>query len=77
MYNYGYGYGSQDLTAYLIIAVIVLVVIFIIHFFLAKAVSLIAEEKGYDRSTWFAWCFWTGLMGFIAVCAMPDDYSGL
>ena len=73
MYRYGYGYSNQnDLVIYLILGIIVLVVVLVFHFFLSKEMSLVAEEKGYDRSKWFAWCFWTGLMGFIAVCAMPD-----
>ena len=72
MYSYRYGYVDSNPNNIIYIIIIIIIAAFILHIFLARAVSLMAEEKGYDRSTWFAWCFFTGIMGFIAVCAMPD-----
>ena len=37
-----------------------------------STVSDIAEDKGYEKRTWFHMCFWLGLPAYLIVCAMPD-----
>ena len=48
------------------------ILILAFHFILCSQASDVAQEKGFDKSTWFHMCFWTGPIAFIIVAAMPD-----
>ena len=49
-----------------------LLVFLFLNGLLASKASDIAEDKGYEKSTWFHMCFWLGLIAYIIVAAMPD-----
>ena len=49
-----------------------LLVFLLLNGLLASKASDIAEDKGYEKSTWFHMCFWLGLIAYIIVAAMPD-----
>lgn len=49
-----------------------LLVFLLLNGLLASKASDIAEDKGYEKSTWFHMCFWLGLISYIIVAAMPD-----
>ena len=51
--------------------IIIIVVLCLIGFLSSKA-SDIAQDKGYDKKTWFHMCFWLGPISFILIAAMPD-----
>ena len=57
------------MTAVIIITVIV---VLIFDALLASMASDVANDKGYDKSTWFHMCFWLGPISYIIVAAMPD-----
>lgn len=40
--------------------------------FLASKASGIADDKGYDKRTWFHMCFWLGPLSYVVIAAMPD-----
>lgn len=54
------------------ISIIVLVVLLCINGFLANKMSDAAENKGYDKRTYFHICFWLGVIGYLIVIALPD-----
>ena len=49
-----------------------LLVFLLLNGLLASKASDIAEDKGYEKSTWFHMRFWLGLIAYIIVAAMPD-----
>ena len=49
-----------------------LLVFLFLNGLLASKASDIAEDKGYEKSTWFHMRFWLGLIAYIIVAAMPD-----
>lgn len=52
--------------------VIALIILIAMKVILVSTVSDIAEDKGYEKRTWFHMCFWLGLPAYLIVCAMPD-----
>lgn len=53
-------------------AIIILIIALCLHGLLSSKASDIAQDKGYEKSTWFHMCFWLGPLSFIIVAAMPD-----
>ena len=63
-------FGGNTMTT--IITIAVLVVAFCLNGLLASKASDMAENKGYEKKTWFHMCFWLGLISYIIIAAMPD-----
>lgn len=55
-----------------LIWIIVLVVVLCLNGLLASKASDMAQDKGYEKGTWFHMCFWLGPISYIIVAAMPD-----
>lgn len=53
-------------------AIIVAVFMLIVSFYLAGIFNGIAYDKGYEDGRFFWICFWFGMIGYIAVAALPD-----
>lgn len=62
------GFGNMEL----IIVLIVLGVFLALNGLLASKASDMAQDKGYEKRTWFHMCFWLGPISYIIVAAMPD-----
>lgn len=54
------------------IIIIAVIVVLVINGILASSASNVAEDKGYEKRTWFHMCFWLGPISYIIVAAMPD-----
>lgn len=57
---------------YVLISIIVIVVALVLNGLLASKASDMAQDKGYDKRTWFHMCFWLGVISYIIVASMPD-----
>ena len=44
----------------------------LINYIIANAFQRIAEDKGYPERSYFLFCFFLGVAGYIMVCALPD-----
>lgn len=44
----------------------------IVNGILASKASDAADDKGYDKRTWFHMCFWLGPVAYLVVAALPD-----
>ena len=51
---------------------VILIVALCLHGLLCSKASDVANDKGYDKGTWFHMCFWLGPISFIIIAAMPD-----
>lgn len=51
---------------------VVAVACIVLWYVIARKMSEMAEAKGHDRRSYFHWCFWTGIWGFLIVFALPD-----
>lgn len=59
--------------ALIIIGVIIVgVFMLLVSFYLAGIFNGIAFDKGYEDGRFFWICFWFGMIGYIAVAALPD-----
>lgn len=63
-------FGGNTMATIIIIAVIA--VVLCLNGLLASKASNMAEDKGYEKNTWFHMCFWLGPISYIIVAAMPD-----
>ena len=54
------------------IYVVIIIVALCLNGLLASKASDIAQEKGYEKKTWFHMCFWLGIFAYVVVAAMPD-----
>lgn len=64
-------YGGYD-TMELFILLLILVIALCLNGLLASKASDVAEDKGYEKRTWFHMCFWLGPIPYVIVAAMPD-----
>lgn len=55
-----------------IVSILVFVVALLLNGLLASKASSMAEEKGYNKRTWFHMCFWLGFLSYIIIAGMPD-----
>jgi len=60
--------GDSMIPFFILCLVLVLLLTLAVSFKFAE----IAEMKGYDRSTYFWWCFLCGLPGLLVVIALPE-----
>ena len=54
------------------IYIVIIIVALCLNGLLASKASDIAQEKGYEKKTWFHMCFWLGFFAYVVVAAMPD-----
>lgn len=66
--NYMIG-GLENMWVGLIVG---LVVALCLNGLLSSKASDMAQDKGYEKKTWFHMCFWLGPISYIIVAAMPD-----
>ena len=45
---------------------------FWIWYLVSNEMAMTAEQKGYDRSRYFHFCFWLGLFGYLVVLGLKD-----
>jgi len=57
---------------FLTIVIIIIIIVLCLDGLLSSKASDIAQDKGYEKSTWFHMCFWLGPISFIIIAAMPD-----
>ncbi len=65
----------SELSVLLIAGVIVAVIAVVIDILLAVKFGNIAKDKGYKFGIHFIICLLFGLVGWIAVCALPDKIT--
>ncbi len=63
---------SGFLAVYGFIVIISLIVTIAIHCAVCRVFKEIAEEKGWTDRAYFAWVFFTGIVGMLMVVALPD-----
>lgn len=51
---------------------LLLAVLIVIEWFSAKQFYAIAKMKGHSDKKYFWWCFWTGILGWSMVIALPN-----
>ena len=54
------------------VSIVILVLYLIISLAACSKFSEIAAMKGHDKSTYYCWCFFCGIIGMMAVIALPD-----
>lgn len=56
----------------IVLILIILAVVILISYIAASAFDEIAVSKGYPPMSYFWYCFWLGLAGWLMVVALPD-----
>lgn len=51
---------------------ILLLIATLVNFGISSEFNRIANEKGYEGSKYGWWCFFTSIVGYIMVAALPD-----
>ncbi|MCQ2471544.1 MAG: hypothetical protein MJ147_05850 [Clostridia bacterium] len=60
---------------YIIIAILAAALVLILHIFVSAKFGAIARDKGYKFGSNFVFCLIFGVIGWIAVWALPDKLS--
>ena len=69
-------YATSQASAYGIGAIFTVILILglgiFLHILIVNEFASIAEKKGHRRNRYWHLCFWLGIMGILAVIALPD-----
>lgn len=55
-----------------LLLLIPIAILLIVDYFIADEFRMIAQCKGYCGRKYFWWCFFTGIIGYLMVIALPN-----
>lgn len=70
--SFSFDYLTGGSGSMILLYIVILIVALCINGLLSSKASDMAQDKGYEKRTWFHMCFWLGLISYIIIAAMPD-----
>ncbi len=60
-------------SGFIIFIYLIVLILFIwLNYYIAESFEMVAKTKGYYEKKYFHLCFWTGIIGYLLVIALPD-----
>lgn len=57
--------------------IVIFILLIYINYLIANNFYNIAKTKGFNNKKYFWFCFWLGIVGYLMVIALPNQYSNI